>query len=80
MAEAGAQAVAHEIAYQPGFSIDNLQGALGTVGNALAATRALVFVYLNYYSFHNDVPFVVPALNIASFRKINIDADQEIIF
>ena len=44
VADAGAKAVAEKVAHQPHLSVDDLQGAFGTVGEAQAAAGALLLV------------------------------------
>jgi hypothetical protein len=51
VSQAGPQAVAEFIGHDPGFSVHDLQGALGAGGNAEPAAVAFVFIDLNDLSF-----------------------------
>ena len=56
-ADAGAQAVAEEVGDQAGLAVDELQGAFGAIGQALAAAVADLVVNADDLSFHVNSPF-----------------------
>lgn len=56
MADAGPQAVAEEITDEPGFIIDDLNGALGTIGDAESAAVAQLLVDPYDLSLGHDFP------------------------
>jgi CHASE2 domain-containing sensor protein len=51
-ADAGPQPIAEQVADQARLAIDQLQGALGTVGNAIPAAVAQLRVDVNDPAFH----------------------------
>jgi hypothetical protein len=51
LSQAGPQTVAEHIGHNLGFSVHDLQGALGAGGNAEPAPVAFVFIDLNDLSF-----------------------------
>jgi hypothetical protein len=50
--DACAQAVAHQVAYQPGLVVNDLQGTLMTIWDAQSAPVAFIFINPYYLSFH----------------------------
>lgn len=51
-ADTGAKPIAEEVAHEACFPLNQLQCSLRTIGDALAASRALFFVDMNDLSFH----------------------------
>jgi hypothetical protein len=49
---AGSKTIAEEIAYEPCLSVNELQGSLRAVRDALAASRAFFIVDTDYLPFH----------------------------
>ncbi len=56
MSQTCAQAVAEEVADQPGLAVNHLQGSLGTSGKAKTATVAFSLIYLDDLSSHVGSP------------------------
>jgi hypothetical protein len=52
MPDAGPEPVTKHVSYNLGLAVDDGQSAFGASSHALAAARALFFVYLNDFSFH----------------------------
>jgi hypothetical protein len=52
MPDAGSEPVTKHIPHDLGLAVDDGQSTLGAAGHALAAARALFFFYLNNFSFH----------------------------
>lgn len=68
MAKARTQTVAAEIANESGLAINELDGALRTGGNAVAAAIAPLLVYLD------NLPFHAPTLDACA--AVRVDAHQ----
>ena len=64
-ADAGSETIAEEIAYEPGLPIDDLKGTLRAVRDTLAASRALVIVNTDYFTFHSITPSITALSLIA---------------
>jgi hypothetical protein len=56
MPEAGSQAVAEEVADQPGLAVNDLERPFRTARNAQSATVALALVNANDFAPHGDSP------------------------
>jgi hypothetical protein len=58
-ADAGAKAVAEEVAHEPGLSPDDLQRSLRAVRDALAASGAFLFIDTDDLAFHVFLPSLI---------------------
>jgi hypothetical protein len=56
--KAVAEAVAVRVGYQPGLAVFQHQGAFMACVYAETAAIAFFFVYLNYFPYHTDAPFI----------------------
>jgi hypothetical protein len=58
LGKAVAEAVAVRIGYQPGLAVFQHQGSLMACVYTEPAAVAFFFVYLNYFPYHNNAPFI----------------------
>ena len=82
MADARAEAVAEQVAYEPRLAVHDLDRAFGAIRNARAAARAFVRVDGNDGSLHYSLPHGNVArphrpFNIACGGKPGLDPGQE---
>jgi hypothetical protein len=53
MPDAGSEAVTHQVADQPGFAVNDLQGAFVTTRNTKAASIAKRLINFYHFSYHH---------------------------